>query len=61
MSSDDYINRTTKFRDDCAHQWDLSGITDHAGPTNAAEDAVTGPMIDALDAHAAEQTPPWTR
>lgn len=27
--------------------------------TNAAEDAVTGPMINLLDAHAASQVPAW--
>jgi len=29
--------------------------------TYAAEATVTTPMINALDAHAAAQTPPWTR
>ena len=58
-----YTTAVNTLQTDCATDWNASP-PQHPGcdqDTNAAEDAVTGPMITALDAHAAAQTPPWTR
>lgn len=54
---DDYLN-------DCATEWNTNPVYSHPGcdsRTYAAESSVTTPLISALDAKAAAQTPPWTR
>jgi hypothetical protein len=58
-----YTNAETKYYSDGDTAWN-DPATNHPGcdaRTYAAEATVTTPMINALDAHAAAQTPPWTR
>ena len=55
-----YKNADTTYIDDIAKAWDQHIFVDPSAATDAAEDAVTAPMIQALDAKAAAQEPPWT-
>ena len=63
MGSAGYTAAHTKYIADGTAAWN-DPATCHPGcdaRTNAAEDAVTAPMVTALDAMAAGKVPPWTR